>query len=97
MNELVKRLNSFLAVKLGILEESSPRNKLDARLSTANRFVLEQICDDFRRVLQYDFSLDQVRYIVRHPHVSRSLMPDTQNEWTPRISMLELWLRDPSQ
>ena len=47
-------------MKLGILEESSSRNKLDARLSTANRFILEQICNDFRRVRQYDFSLDQV-------------------------------------
>ncbi len=70
MNEFVKTAHySFLAVKLGIFEESSPRNKLDARLSIANRFILEHICNDFRRVLQYDFSLDQVSCIIRHLHV----------------------------
>ena len=88
---------SLLAVKLGILEESTSRNKLDARLSTANRFILEQICNDFRRVLQYDFSLDQVRCVIRLVHVCHSLMADTQNEWAPRVSVLELWLRNASQ
>ena len=49
------------AAQLHIVEETSPRNTLDLRISIANRFLLQQICRDSRRADLYDSSLDQVR------------------------------------
>lgn len=47
------------AAQLHIVEESSPRNTLDVRISIANRFLLQQICRDSRRVDPYDSTPDQ--------------------------------------
>ena len=52
---------SNAASQLHILEETSPRNTLDVRISLANRFILQQICRDSRREDPYDSSLDEVR------------------------------------
>lgn len=55
----------FTAAQLHIVEETSPRNTLDVRVSIANRFLLEQICRDARRADLYDHTLDRVRYKSR--------------------------------
>lgn len=55
----------FTAAQLHIVEETSPRNTLDVRVSIANRFLLQQICRDSRRADPYDATLDQVRYQCR--------------------------------
>lgn len=55
----------YSAAQLHIVEESSPQNTLDVRISTANRFLLQQICRDSRRADLYDSTLDQVRRLCR--------------------------------
>ena len=50
----------FSAAQLHIVEEASPRNTLDVRISIANRFLLQEICRDSRRADPYDSTLDQV-------------------------------------
>lgn len=56
-------LHRYPAAQLHIVEEISPRNTLDVRISIANRFLLQQICRDSRRADPYDSTLDQVRYL----------------------------------
>jgi len=46
---------------MNIVEELSPRNPLDVRLLAANRFLLEQIREDYRLVSSQTSILDQVR------------------------------------
>ncbi len=46
---------------MNIVEELSPRNPLDVRLLAANRFLLEQIREDYRLVSGRNPLLDQVR------------------------------------
>lgn len=48
------------AGKLNIVEEFSLKNALDVRLLAANRFLLEQIREDYRRVAGETRMLDQV-------------------------------------
>lgn len=55
----------FTAAQLHIVEETAPRNTLDVRVSIANRFLLQQICRDSRRVDPYDATPDNVRYECR--------------------------------
>ena len=52
----------FIAAQLQIVEETSPRNTLDVRVSIANRFLLQQICRDSRKADLYDSTLDRVRW-----------------------------------
>lgn len=58
-------LNRYSAAQLHIIEETSPRNTLDVRISNANRFLLQQICRDYRRADVFDSTLDQVRCLCR--------------------------------
>ena len=51
---------NHLAVQQNTVEEHAPQNALDVRLSTANRFLLRQMCLDFRRISTFDPTLDQV-------------------------------------
>ena len=63
----------YLAAQLHILEETSPRNTLDVRISIANRFLLQQICRDFRRADVFDSTLDQVRCLCRTIYLAELL------------------------
>ena len=49
------------AAKANAVEETAPRNTLDVRVSAANRFILEKIYEDFRKVSPYDPMIDHVR------------------------------------
>lgn len=45
-----------------MLEENAPQNTLEVRIQAANRFLLDQIAFDSRRVFPSDSKLDQVQY-----------------------------------
>ena len=54
---------------MNTVEENAPQNPLDLRLLAANRFLLQQLCEDYKRdflsgrIPHYDRLLDQVRYL----------------------------------
>ena len=58
------------AAQLHIVEENYPGNTLDVRISIANGFLLQQVCDDSRRADRHDSTLDQVRYLYRIPSLA---------------------------
>ena len=59
-----------IAARLQVLEENAPQNTLEVRIQAANRFLLDQIAFDSRRVFPSDSKLDQVRDAV-NPSSSR--------------------------
>ena len=60
----------YTAAQLHIVEETYPENALDVRISIANGFLLQQVCEDSHRANRHDSTLDQVRYLCRIPSLA---------------------------